>query len=130
MRRRKEHNTYCESFGVNPIICDETNKWMDAPAKHGGGCSHREKRHSSSDCMMLALKAKTFIEGFDRYFACQIHREADRRTDKCGLGSLSNSNQGIIPLLDARRFPLLRLTQELIRTNREQRLGLIPDFIT
>jgi len=89
MRRRRDHNAYCEAFGVSPNVCNETNKWMDAPAKHGGGCKHREKRHSNSDCLKWSLNSDNILEGIERFFrACQIHRKADRKTDKCGSKAL------------------------------------------
>lgn len=121
MRTRKQHNDFCESFGIDPNICDITNKWMDKPAKDGGGCSHRNKRHSSQDCFAFALKGKIFSEMRNRYLACQIHREADRKTDRCGSKSLNDSNQSIIPLFNANTFPNLRLAQEFIRMRRELR---------
>ena len=43
MKTRKEHNVFCASKGVNPNMCHKTNRWMDEPAKKGGGCSHRKK---------------------------------------------------------------------------------------
>jgi len=59
---------------------------MDEPAKAGGGCSHREKRHGSADCFKWALaNPQKFTE---RYRACQAHREADKKTDRCGSKSL------------------------------------------
>ena len=88
MKTRKEHNVFCASKGVNPNMCDKTNRWMDEPAKKGGGCSHRKKRHSSVDCLTWALSARNLREGVARYRACQYHREADRKTDRCDSKSL------------------------------------------
>ena len=88
MKTRREHNIYCESHGVTPKICDQTNKWMDAPAKKGGGCAHRKERHHLIDCIRYSLSAKNKREAKERYEACQIHREADRKTDRCGSKSL------------------------------------------
>ena len=88
MKTRKEHNEYCESKGINRKVCDETNKWMDEPAKEGGGCAHRKQRHSSVDCVKWAFSARNVQDGIARYRACQIHREADRKTDLCDSESL------------------------------------------
>lgn len=88
MRTRKEHNEYCESKGIDPEICDITNRWMDEPAKEGGGCAHRRKRHSHTDCIRWSFSAKTLRDAISRYLACQTHREADRKTDRCGSKSL------------------------------------------
>jgi hypothetical protein len=87
MKTKREHNAYCESKGVSPKICEATNQHMDAPAKEGGGCAHREKYHSSVDCVRWALSGNP-KEAIERYHACQIHREADRKTDRCGSKSL------------------------------------------
>lgn len=86
MPTRRGHNKSCESEGISPKICDKTNEWMDAPAKEGGGCTHREKRHSSIDCVKWALSNPK--EARERYRACQIHRQEDRETDRCGSESL------------------------------------------
>lgn len=88
MKTKKQHDVYCESKDINPKICDETNQWMDEPAKRGGGCAHRKERHSSVDCLKWSLSAKNPREATDRYRACQVHREADRKTDRCGSESL------------------------------------------
>lgn len=86
MPTRREHNKRCESKGISSRICDKTNEWMDAPSRDGGGCAHREKRHSSVNCLQWALLNPK--EAKQRYDACQIHREADRETDSCGSESL------------------------------------------
>jgi len=88
MKSRREHNRYCTSKGISPRICDDTNQWMDEPAKEVGGCVHRNQRHSSTDCLKWALSAKSPREIIPRFLACQIHREADRKTDRCGSKSL------------------------------------------
>jgi len=89
MKTKKEHNDYCESKGISRKICGETNQWMDEPARNGGGCAHREQRHSSMDCLKwAALSVRNPGEVGNRYRACQIHREADRKTDRCGSKSL------------------------------------------
>lgn len=54
MKTKKEHNDYCESKNIDPVICDKTNQWMDEPAKKDGGCAHREQRHGSVDCLAWA----------------------------------------------------------------------------
>lgn len=54
MKTKKEHNDYCESKNIDPVICDKTNQWRDEPAKKGGGCAHREQRHGSVDCLAWA----------------------------------------------------------------------------
>ncbi len=59
---------------------------MDAPSRRGGGCAHREQRHRTIDCLTWA--ARNPKEAVDRYHACQVHREADRKTDRCGSKSL------------------------------------------
>ena len=87
MRTKKEHDDYCQSKGISQSICDKTNRWMDEPAKDGGGCVHREKRHNSVDCLRWALSGNP-REAKERYSACQAHREADRKTDRCGSRSL------------------------------------------
>ena len=87
MKTKREHNAYCESKGVSPKICDITNQHMDAPAKDGGGCAHREKYHRSVDCVKWALSGNP-KEVIEKYRACQIHREADRKTDRCDSKSL------------------------------------------
>jgi hypothetical protein len=119
MPTRKEHNSFCEQDGINPAVCDRTNAWMDAPARKGGGCAHREERHSSRDCLRLALSATTLQEGAGQYLACQLHRELDRRSDRCGSKPLFDSGQTLIPLADSSRFPRLRVVQELLRGRRE-----------
>lgn len=88
MKTRKKHNEYCESKGVNRKVCNKTNKWMDEPAKEGGGCAHRKQRHSSVDCVKWTLSGGNLREVKERYVACQIHREADRKTDRCDSESL------------------------------------------
>ena len=88
MKTKKQHNEHCESKGINRNICDKTNEWMDEPAKRGGGCAHRKQRHSSEDCLRWSLSAKNPQEAVGRYLACQVHREADRETDRCGSKSL------------------------------------------
>jgi len=87
MPARKEHNQDCENKGISPKVCEETNQWMDAPAKEGGGCAHREKHHSPVDCVKWALSGNP-REARERYRACQAHREADKKTDRCGSESL------------------------------------------
>jgi len=89
VKTRKKHNEYCESKGIDRNICDKTNEWMDNPAKKGGGCAHRKQRHSSVDCLRWSLSAKNPKEAIERYRACEIHREADRKTDRCGSKSLT-----------------------------------------
>jgi hypothetical protein len=86
MPNRQEHNKRCESKGISPKVCDKTNAWMDDPSKDGGGCTHREKRHSSVDCLRWALSNPK--EAKERYSACQIHRDVDRETDSCHSESL------------------------------------------
>ena len=122
MKTRREHNEYCESKGINRKVCNETNEWMDEPAKSGGGCAHRKQRHSSTDCLKWSLSAGSLREARKRYLACQIHREADRKTSRCGSKSLYSSNQTLIPLVNPSRFPLVRIAQELWRGRREKRL--------
>ena len=39
-------------------------------------------------CVRWSLSAKNPREAIERYHACQIHREADRKTDRCGSKSL------------------------------------------
>jgi hypothetical protein len=87
MPSRREHNKKCESKGISPEVCNTTNEWMDAPAKAGGGCTHREKRHSPIDCVKWALSGNP-KEAIGRYNACQVHRQADKETDRCGSESL------------------------------------------
>ncbi|MDH5782922.1 MAG: hypothetical protein OEZ35_04570 [Candidatus Bathyarchaeota archaeon] len=91
MKTRKEHNLYCETKSIDREICDLTNEWMDEPARKGGGCAHRKQRHSSVDCLKWSLTARNLPEARERYRACQIHREADRKTDRCGSKSLHKS---------------------------------------
>jgi len=86
MPARKEHNEICQSKGISAKVCEETNQHMDAPAKEGGGCAHREQRHRTIDCVVWA--AANPKEAAERYRACQVHREADRKTDRCGSESL------------------------------------------
>lgn len=86
MPSRKEHDDYCKSKGISPKVCEKTNEWIDAPAKDGGGCTHREQRHRTIDCLKWA--ASNPRESRERYAACQAHREADRKADKCGSTSL------------------------------------------
>ena len=88
MKTKKQHDVYCESKGIAPKICDKTNQWMDEPAKKGGGCAHRKERHGSVDCLKWSLSAKNLRQAKEHYFACQVHREADRKTDRCGSKSL------------------------------------------
>ena len=83
MRTRKEHNEYCKSKGINPRICDETNKWMDEPAKKGGGCAHRKERHGFIDGLKWSFSANNPGEAISRYRAYQLHRKADRKTGRC-----------------------------------------------
>jgi hypothetical protein len=65
---------------------------MDAPAKEICGCSHRDQRHSTVDCLEWAAKSiMNPKEAVERYRACQAHREADRKTDRCGSKSLEDS---------------------------------------
>lgn len=91
MKTRKEHNVYCESKGISPKVCDQTNQYMDEPAKEGGGCAHREQRHSTVDCLKWVAKSATNPkEAVEQYRACQAHREADRKTDRCGSKSLED----------------------------------------
>lgn len=120
MKTRKAHNSYCMSKGISLIVCDETNQWMDEPAKDGGGCAHRKQRHGSADCLRWALTGQNPQETVSRYLACQIHREADRKTDRCGSESLFRSNQTLIPLVDPNKFPMVRAAQELWRGERER----------
>jgi hypothetical protein len=119
MKTRKEHNSYCTSKGIDPRICNETNQWMDDPVKEGGGCAHRKQRHGSIDCLRWALSGQNPQDTVSRYLACQIHREADRKTDRCGSEPLFRSNQTLIPLVDPRRLPIIRAAQELWRGERE-----------
>ena len=120
MKTKKEHNEYCAFKGVDPRMCNDTNQWMDEPVKEGGGCAHRNQRHGSIDCLRWGLSAKNPREAINRYLACQIHREADRITDRCGSKSLYKSNQTLIPLADPSRLPLIRIAQELWRGRRER----------
>jgi len=89
MPTRREHNKDCQSKGISAKVCEETNQYMDAPAKEGGGCAHREQRHRTVDCVVWAAKsAANPKEAVDRYHACHAHREADKKTDRCGSESL------------------------------------------
>ena len=88
MKSRKEHNVFCVSKGIHPTVCDKTNRWMDEPAKRGGGCAHRKQRHSLVDCLKWSLSSGNLREAKEHYLACQIHREADRKTDRCDSESL------------------------------------------
>jgi len=87
MPNRREHNKDCESKGISPKVCDRTNEWMDEPVKDGGGCTHREKRHSLVDCAIWAVKGNP-RESLQRYSACQAHRNMDKKTDRCSSESL------------------------------------------
>lgn len=44
--------------------------------------------HSSFLSLRARLSAKNIREAKEQYPACQIHRKADRKTDRCGSKSL------------------------------------------
>ena len=85
---RRTHNRHCEDAGIDKIICDVVNEWMDEPIKNHPGCKHRNYRHGSKDCRDISKRGISFTEIQQYHEACQIHRDLDRKYNGCGCAPL------------------------------------------
>lgn len=88
MPNRNTHNRHCEDAGIDKIICDVVNEWMDEPIKIHPGCGHRNYRHGSKDCRDISKRGRNFTEIQQYNKACQIHRDLDRKSNGCGCTPL------------------------------------------
>jgi len=73
---------------------------MDEPARWQPGCAHRTERHSSDDCLDIAIeiynealgetgdRELAFSKALQALSACELHRELDRVYERCGCKSL------------------------------------------
>ena len=83
MPNLKKHNKDCTDLGIEPNVCNITNKWMDAPSQQIPGCEHREFRHSLIDCSGWASQGESLLESRDRLKACSRHIVLDSLTGSC-----------------------------------------------